>query len=155
MKCNKCNQIIPDDSGFCHLCGNKIPDEPTYAEPKKPKKEKKPMSKKTRKAIMLTIISILSLAIIAIFVFLFVIPMVKYNHAQELLENGKYDLAYTAFAELDDYSDSQDKLIETRYLQAVDYRKAGEYDVANSIFESLGDYRDSKVLIHIHKERLF
>ncbi len=150
MKCNQCNQIIPDDSGFCHLCGNKIPEEPTYAEPKKPKKDKKPMSKKTRKAIMLTIISILSLAIIAILVFLFVIPMVKYNHAQELLENGKYDLAYSAFAELDDYSDSQDKLIETRYLQAVDYRKAGEYDVANSIFESLGDYRDSKALIHIH-----
>lgn len=150
MKCNKCNQIIPDDSRFCHLCGNKIPEESTYAEPNKPKKDKKPMSKKTRKAIMLTIISILSLAIIAILVFLFVIPMVKYNHAQELLEKGKYDLAYSAFAELADYSDSQDKLIETRYLQAVDYRKAGEYDVANSIFESLGNYRDSKVLIHIH-----
>ena len=150
MKCNKCNQIIPDDSEFCHLCGNKISEKPTYAEPKKPKKEKKPMSKKTRKTIMLTTIFILSLAIIAILVFLFIIPMVKYNHAQELLESGKYDLAYTAFADLDNYGDSQDKLIETRYLQAVDYRKAGEYDVANSIFESLGDYRDSKALIHIH-----
>ena len=148
MRCNKCNQIIPDGSGFCHLCGNKISEESVYAE--STKKEKKPTSKKTKKAIILTLVSVLSLAIIAMLIFCVVVPLVKYNHAQELLENGKYDLAYTAFADLGDYSDSQDKLIETRYLQAVDYRKAGEYDVANSIFESLGDYRDSKALIHIH-----
>ena len=156
MKCNKCNQIIPNDSEFCHLCGNKItkdvpPVQPTRIEtPKKPKKAKKPMSKKARKSIMLTLISALSLAVISILVFCFIIPIVNYNHAQELLELGKYDLAYTAFSELGDYSDSQNKLIETRYLQAVDYRKSGEYDVANKIFESLGDYRDSKALIHTH-----
>lgn len=88
--------------------------------------------------------------IIAILVFFFIIPLVKYNHAQKLLELGKYDLAYTAFSELGEFRDSQDKLIETRYLQAVDYRKAKEYNIANSIFESLGNYRDSKILIHTH-----
>ena len=36
MKCNRCNQIIPDDSEFCHLCGNKIPKDvpPVSAAPK-------------------------------------------------------------------------------------------------------------------------
>ncbi|MBQ7896898.1 MAG: hypothetical protein IJ323_00595 [Clostridia bacterium] len=156
MKCNKCNQTIPDDSEFCHLCGNHISKEISYAKPdkeatiEKPKKEKKPMSKRARKALTLTLILVLSLAVIAMLVFCLVIPLVKYNHAQKLLELGKYDLAYTAFAELGDFSVSKDKLVETRYLQAVDYRKAGEYDVANSIFESLGDYKDSKTLIHIH-----
>lgn len=99
---------------------------------------------------MLTLISTLSLAVVAILVFCFVIPLVKYNHAQELLELGKYDLAYSAFSELGDYSDAQEKLTETRYLQAVDYRRNGDFDVANKIFESLGDYKDSKALIHIH-----
>ena len=158
MKCNRCNQIIPDDSEFCHLCGNKISKDipPVSAVPdpeekvEKVKKAKQPMAKKTRKAIMLSLVSVLSLAVIAILVVCFIIPLGNYNHAQELLELGKYDLAYSAFSELGDYSDSRDKLIETRYLQAVDYRNKGDFDVANKIFESLGDYKDSKVLIHIH-----
>ncbi len=157
MKCYKCNQVIPDDSEFCHFCGNRISaDIPTvtpYKQVKvtKSKRPRNPIKKKTKKAIRLTLISIISLAIIAMLIFFFVVPLLKYNHAQKLLEHGKYDLAYTAFSKLGDYSDSQDKLMETRYLQAVDYRNKGDFDVANNIFESLGDYRESKALIHTHE----
>ena len=43
MICNRCNQQLPDDSEFCHLCGNKIEKvvpTPTHTV-KKPKKDKK------------------------------------------------------------------------------------------------------------------
>lgn len=45
MICNRCKQQLPDDSEFCHLCGNKI--EKVVPAPahtvKKPKKDKKPL----------------------------------------------------------------------------------------------------------------
>ena len=156
MICNRCNHQVPDDSEFCHVCGNKISKDAPHVTPvkkvpvEKETKVKKPMSKKAKKTIVFTSVSVVSLALIAVLVFFVIIPLSKYNHAQELLELGKYDLAYTAFSELGNYSDAEDKLLEVRYLQAVDYRKSGDYDVANKIFETLGDYRDSKALIHKH-----
>lgn len=156
MICSKCKCELPDDSDFCHICGNKISTEAAPTIPatnitdKKEIKAKTPMSKKSKKTIVVTSASFVALAVIVILVFTVIIPSNKYNHAQELLELGKYDLAYTAFSELGNYSDAEDKLLETRYLQAVDYRKNEDYDVANKIFEVLGDYRDSKSLIHNH-----
>ena len=148
MKCSNCKQIIPDDSEFCHLCGSKISHStPAYKEPKPPRA---PMNSKTKKLIIIGVSVFVVIAIAFVSVFCLILPMNKYNHAKELMENGKYDLAYTEFSELGNFSDAKDKLTETRYLQALEYREKGDYDVANKIFETLGDYRDSKAMIHHH-----
>ena len=110
-------------------------------------KPKKPINKK----LWITVSSI-SLAVVIILILLptLIIPGVKYNHAKNLLEKGNYELAYSAFLALDGFSDSENMLLECRYVQAIKYRDAGDYELANKIFESLGKYRDSKILIHKH-----
>ena len=129
-----------------------IATSPTHKKEKPPKepKERKPLSKKAKRIILWSTISVASLAIIAVLVFCWIIPSTNYNKAQALLEAEEYDLAYTAFEKLNGYSDSEDKLLEIRYLQAKQLRDTGDYKAANAIFESLSNYRDSKALIHKH-----
>ena len=119
---------------------------PKHKEPKV-RKPKKPVNKKL--VVCLTVIPI-ALVLVALLVVFVLIPGLKYNHAKSLLENGNYELAYSEFLALDGYSDSENMLLECRYVQAIKYRDAGDYELANKIFESLGNYRDSKILIHKH-----
>ena len=116
---------------------------------KEPKvhKPKKPVNKKL--VVCLTVIPT-ALVLIALLVVFVLIPGLKYNHAKSLLANGNYELAYSEFEKLDGYADSENMLLECRYVQAIKYRDAGDYELANKIFESLGNYRDSKILIHKH-----
>ena len=55
MKCSKCKTILPDDSEFCHICGNKI--------------EK---TKKDKKGLVIGVLSAIVVALIAIVVILLV-----------------------------------------------------------------------------------
>ena len=123
---------------------------PKQKEPKV-SKPKKPVNKKL--VVCLTVIpfAVIILALLAVFV---LIPGLKYSHAKNLLENGNYELAYSEFEKLDGYADSENMLLECRYVQAIKYRDAGDYELANKIFESLGDYRDSKILIHKHEYKV-
>lgn len=108
------------------------------------------MSKKAKVSIVGSIAVLSIIAIALVLTITIFIPNNKYEHAQALLEDGKYDLAYSAFLDLGNFSDAKQKLLETRYLQAVSYRDKGDYEIANKIFEELGNYRDSKTMIHIH-----
>ena len=123
---------------------------PKQKEPKV-RKPKKPVNKKLVVCLTVIPIVVIILALLAVFV---LVPGLKYNHAKSLLENGNYELAYSEFLALDGYSDSENMLLECRYVQAIKYRDAGDYELANKIFESLGDYRDSKILIHKHDYKL-
>lgn len=113
----------------------------------KVRKPKKPVNKKLVLCLTIIPIAVIIVVLLAVFV---LIPGLKYNHANSLLENGNYELAYSEFFALDGYFDSENMLLECRYVQAIKYRDAGDYELANKIFESLGDYRDSKILIHKH-----
>ena len=113
----------------------------------KVRKPKKPVNKKLVVCLTVIPIAVVILALLAVFV---LVPGLKYNHAKNLLENGNYELAYSEFEKLDGYADSENMLLECRYVQAIKYRDVGDYELANKIFESLGDYRDSKILIHKH-----
>ena len=115
-------------------------------------KNKKSVSKKLISFIIITLLVVVLVAALIIFV---IIPSAKYNHAKKLLEEGNCELAYTEFLKLDGYSDSEEMLLECRYIQAIKYRDAGYYDLANLIFNSLGDYRDSVgLIIHTHNYRI-
>ena len=123
---------------------------PKQKEPKV-RKLKKPVNKKLVVCLTVIPIAVIILALLAAFV---LVPGLKYNHAKSLLENGNYELAYSEFEKLDGYADSENMLLECRYVQAIKYRDAGDYELANQIFESLGNYRDSKILIHKHDYRV-
>ena len=72
-----------------------------------------------------------------------IIPNNKYQQAVALRENGRYDDAIAAFAELGDYSDAAQQLSETKYQQALMLRESGQYDDAIAAFAELGDYSDA------------
>ncbi len=72
-----------------------------------------------------------------------IIPNNKYQQAVALREEGQYDDAIAAFAELGDYSDAAAQITETKYQQALALREAGQYDDAIAAFAELGDYSDA------------
>lgn len=76
-----------------------------------------------------------------------IIPNNKYQQAVALREEGQYDDAIAAFAELGDYSDAAQQLSETKYQQALALRENGQYEDACTIFWSIADYSDAKVQI--------
>ena len=70
-------------------------------------------------------------------------PKNRYNAAQALLEEGKYDEAAEAFTAMEGYSDSADKVREAHYAKAVSLLNAGKLDKALESFKEAGDYSDT------------
>lgn len=70
-----------------------------------------------------------------------------YQAAIALYENGKYDEAMTAFAELDGYSSSRLYQQQSQYGRAQGYLESGDYDSARTDFAALGDFSDSLEMI--------
>ena len=75
-----------------------------------------------------------------------VIPLIKYNRASAALNEGRYEEAIAAFAELGDYKGSTDKLLESRYKAAEVKLNNGLYEQAMQDFLELGSYLDSSEL---------
>ncbi|MBQ6755734.1 MAG: TIR domain-containing protein [Oscillospiraceae bacterium] len=99
---------------------------------------------KKRNKIIGIVAGIAVFAVAAYFVVtLVIIPMNKYNHAQELFEAGDYDSAIAAFTELGDYKDSAEKVFEVKYADATDLFSRGNYTGAIALFSELGYYKDS------------
>lgn len=76
-----------------------------------------------------------------------IIPNNKYQQAVALREEGQYDDAIAAFAELGNYSDAEMQIMGIKYQQAVALRESGQYDEAIAAFAELGDYSDAKAQI--------
>ena len=79
-----------------------------------------------------------------------IIPNNKYNDAIELMEEGKYSEAISAFEELDGYKDSQtkikecnDAIIDGQYKDAMIFLKAGKVVEAYEALIELNGYKDS------------
>ena len=70
----------------------------------------------------------------------------KYEEAESLLEEGKYDEAASVFTKLGDYSDAATKVQECAYQKAKMLASSGKYDEAISFFEGLKGYSDSESL---------
>ena len=109
--------------------------------------EAREVAKRKRKVKMLGIITAAILAVIAITTVVLtqiVIPAVRYNKAEALLEAGDYDGAEAAFAALGDYKDSADRFSEIKYAEAEALLEAGDKAGAAFAFGALGDYKDAR-----------
>ena len=78
----------------------------------------------------------------------FIIPTVKYNNAQRLLEAREYDSAVTVFTSLGDFKDSKDKIKEATYEKACAFFAEGKYDDAVKLLAKLGSYNNADQKIH-------
>ena len=111
-------------------------------------KERKAKERKNKRLTVAFVLVVLIACVVGWFVVTQVIPNNKYQRAVALRENGQYDDAIAAFAELGDYSDAAQQLSETKYQQALALREAGQYDDAIAAFAELDDYSDSKKQIN-------
>ncbi len=116
-------------------------DETTIVEAETPKKGKK---KKGHKILVLFILVIILAGIFAGYKYgPELINKNKYDNAVALAEAGKYADAATAFKDLEDYSDSKEKVLECEYNYALNLEENGKFAEAKIAFENLGDYSDS------------
>lgn len=107
----------------------------------KPLKEKK---KKAHKGLILFILVVILAGILAGFKYgPEFINKQKYENAVALAEAKKYSDAITAFKDLGEYSDSQEKAVECEYNYALSLEENGKFAEAKIAFENLGDYGDS------------
>lgn len=118
-------------------------------------KERKAKERKNKRLTVAFVLVVLIACVVGWFVVTRVIPNNKYQRAVTLRENGQYDDAIAAFAELGDYSDAAAQITETKYQQAVSLREAGEYESAIAVFASLNDYRDAETQIEEMKQEKY
>ena len=106
-------------------------------------KERKAKERKNKRLTVAFVLVVLIACVVGWFVVTRVIPNNKYQRAVALRENGQYDDAIAAFAELGDYGDTKTQIAETWYQKALLSRENGMYEYAYTIFSSLGDYSDA------------
>ena len=106
-------------------------------------KERKAKERKNKRLTVAFVLVVLIACVVGWFVVTRVIPNNKYQRAVALRENGLYEDAIAAFAELGEYSDAAQQLSETRYQQATNLRAFGKYDEAIALFAELGNYYDA------------
>ena len=115
-------------------------------------KERKAKERKNKRLTVTFVLVVLIACVVGWFVVTRVIPENKYQQAVALRENGQYEEAIAAFAELGDYSDAAAQItdiMEIKYQRAVALRENGQYDEAVAAFAELGDYSDAKIQIEI------
>ena len=122
--------------------------EEIIAEKKRIEEEKRiAAEKRKKKAVRISIITAISavvctaIALVTVFV---IIPNVKYNIAMTDVENKNFDEAIAIFTELGDFSDSTEKIKETKYRKAEILFSEQKYYEALTIFTELGDFKDAK-----------
>ena len=92
-------------------------------------------------------VSIPLLILIAIFVAVlltYLIPKSHYDEAAAMLENGQYDDAVAAFAALEDFGDSADRITEAKYRKALALMEEEKFEEAIAAFEIVIDYEDAE-----------
>ena len=167
MFCENCGHPIPENSNFCTYCGKKvqaalqpqpaarpIPEpipqpipEPAFAEP-----EKKPKpGKKRKKRLLIGIAAVLIVAAAAGFFGAKYLTMrQKYNEALSCLDSRRYDEAYAAFTELEDFSDAKEmaqRVLQEQYDEAMAEFENGNYETASAMFSKLDDFSDAEVMV--------
>ena len=96
------------------------------------------------KKIVIIAAIVLLVALIISALFIFVIPMKKYQHANELMASGNYMQAAAEFANLEDYKDSAKLVLKCKYLEADRLEKSDRKAAAAMAFGAISDYSDAR-----------
>ncbi|WP_037343760.1 DUF6273 domain-containing protein [Ruminococcus sp. FC2018] len=126
-------------------CEDKISEIEDYLE-----KEKAAQARARKKKKKITAIvsgSVVAVAAVVIVFVTVILPLMKYNDAKKLLDDGKYDEAVEAFEKMKDYKYSEEMIIEAKFRKAVAFSENGNYDEAIEAFEELDGYKDSTIQI--------
>ena len=110
-------------------------------------KERKAKERKNKRLTVAFVLVVLIACVVGWFVVTQVIPNNKYQQAVALRENGQYDDAIAAFAELGEYSDANEQIAETKYQQGKALLSAKNYDDAARILISIQGYKDVDKLL--------
>ncbi|MEE0266041.1 MAG: hypothetical protein UD936_10495, partial [Acutalibacteraceae bacterium] len=105
---------------------------------------KKKKKKRTIKVILSLIIIIPIITCAVIFAG---IPYYKYVQAKDYLQEGKFDIAYIEFVNLNGFLDSEELVTETEYKKACWCLDNKHYFEAKELFEKLGNYEDCEDLL--------
>ena len=107
-----------------------------------------PKKKKGHKGLILFVLIIVLAGIFAGYKYIpGLIKDYKYDKAVALADSGKYSEAITAFNELGEYSDSQEKALECEYNHALKLEEDGKFAEAKLIFQNLGSYGDASTKV--------
>lgn len=76
----------------------------------------------------------------------------KYESAQKLLGEGKYDQAIEAFSQIEDYKNSSKYIM---YIKAIQLAEKGEYELGIASLQTLGDFKDSTLMARYYTARAY
>ena len=106
--------------------------------------------KKAKKRKIILIIAVPSVVLICT-VLIFVVQSMKktstYNHAIELMEQGKYNEAVAEFESLGTYKDCEEQILESKYLNALSADDAS----AIRLFSEISGYKDANEQLTLRK----
>lgn len=100
--------------------------------------------KRRKKTVRAIIVSLIVIAVVGCGTIFFGIPYFNYRAACDALDNGEYDTAYQAFVALGNFMDSEDQVLEAKYLKADKYQTDKKYKEAYQLFVELGSYKESQ-----------
>lgn len=114
--------------------------------------------KKTLKISCVLGVVIVGCALGALLVTKIVIPLKRYGEAEQLLADGQYNEAIEMFRQLEDFKDSEERVVEAgrlkteaeneqRYTAAMEQLDAGNYSEAMELFGEIDWYKDSQQAI--------
>ena len=99
---------------------------------------------KTKKRTIISVISIAAVLGIVLALNFWILPLIRYNKADELFAQKQYAQAAEIFSALESYQDSADRFLECHYQLAEIELINGNYTKAAEDFAQLKDYRDSQ-----------
>lgn len=117
-----------------------VAEAPVVEEPKKKSKMKLLLA--VGIPVVLAVVALFCVIVLVVGLY-FGIPFVKYQKAVNLMEEGNYDQAVTAFQEMDGYRDSETMILESQYRKANLFMETGNYQYAKEIFLQLDGYGES------------
>ena len=97
-----------------------------------------------------TILGIVAALVIAVGIYVvtqIIIPGNNYNNAVQLLANGRYDEAISAFEGMNGFKDSTTLVIEAKYQKAGALNASGKYAEAYALYATISGYKDVDNLI--------